>query len=98
MGFDEVARGLQNRSRRCILKELLEHNPASVSEVVPIRADGRNERIELVHTHLPRLDDLGYIAWDRESGRISRGPRWEEIEPILELIDENEERIPDDTF
>ncbi len=49
---------------------------------------------ELRRTHLPMLEAEGYIEWDRETGEISRGPRFDEIEPFLELIEEHEDELP----
>ena len=50
----------------------------------------------LVHNHLPKLEEAGYIEWDRESGTIEKGPEFDEIEPLLELIEEHSEELPQD--
>jgi len=36
------------------------------------------------------------VEWDRETGTISRGPRFDEIEPVLELIENHPEELPPD--
>ena len=41
---------------------------------------------------------MGYIEWEKENANILKGPNWEEIEPILRLLDDNRSRIPSDTF
>jgi hypothetical protein len=33
---------------------------------------------ELRETHLPALEEAGYIEWDREAGTIAPGPNFEE--------------------
>jgi len=33
---------------------------------------------ELRETHLPALEEAGYIEWDRETGTIAPGPNFEE--------------------
>ena len=47
--------------------------------------------LEFVHTHLPKLDNLGIIVWDRDAGTITRGPLWDDVEPLIELIRDKEE-------
>lgn len=100
MGFDDITRGLRDRERRRILEELLAHNPVDLSDTLTDGA-GRaqdSHAIALAHTHLPMLDDMGYVVWNRESETVVKGPNWEEIEPVVRLLSENEERIPEDTF
>nr|WP_218153825.1 hypothetical protein [Halopelagius inordinatus] len=75
------------------MTSLLEDNSHSVS---PDGADSGGEledgesreqaRIELRHVHLPKLEESGLIEWNRESGAVARGPEFEEIEPLLELL------------
>ena len=48
---------------------------------------------ELYHVHLPRLDDQGFVDYDRESDVVTRGERYDEIRPMLELLDANAERL-----
>jgi hypothetical protein len=42
--------------------------------------------IRLYHVHLPLLDDLGYVEWDRERRAIARGPAWQEVAPLLDAF------------
>lgn len=95
--IDSMADALGHRARRRVLAELLEQNPMDRSEA--LQADGgRNSDVEMVHVHLPKLDEIGYVSWDRDSDTVMKGPRWEEIEPFLRLLYENRERLPDDAF
>ena len=51
--------------------------------------------IEIFHSHLPKLEHYGYITWDRSSGNISKGPNWDEIEPLIDLLKtHNEGELP----
>lgn len=57
------------------------------------RSDG--DAVRLVHVHLPKLDDLGFIEWDRERDAVRRGPRFDEIAPLLDLLIEHRAVLPD---
>ncbi|WP_049925243.1 DUF7344 domain-containing protein [Halopiger goleimassiliensis] len=96
---DDLFDALAAVHRRRILVGLLEHNPRQLSEQVERDSIlGRSEidEVRLRHEHAPKLDDCGFIEWDREAGRLTRGPRFEEIEPALRLLDDNRDRLPDD--
>lgn len=63
-------------------------------------ADRPLERLdlELSHLHLPKLAQRGLVEWDRETGTVSRGPAFEDVEPLLRLLAANASRLPDDLF
>lgn len=95
---------LANPYRRRLLLALLDANPRKDEELDPLdllaEADNTDDlavtRSELEHTHVPKLADLGFVEWNRESGGLSRGPNWEEIAPFLRLMQEyQEERFVD---
>jgi len=52
----------------------------TVETVADLRVRGRADEIatELRETHLPALEEAGYIEWDREAGTIEPGPNFEE--------------------
>ena len=52
-------------------------------------------RIGMLHIHLPKLDDMGIIRWDRESKELSKGPQWGDLEPLLRWMDENRDELPE---
>lgn len=102
--FDRALSALGSRQRRQLLVALLDHDPQSDGETVavserfdPVTDGGDPARpdIRFAHVHLPKLTDLGYITWDREAGRVGRGPNWSEIEPLLELLRSHDEDLPD---
>ena len=55
-------------------------------------------QIQLRHIHLPKLEDEGVIEWNQDTQTVSRGPRFEEIEPVLRLLAANQSRFPNDLF
>lgn len=50
---------------------------------------------ELYHRHLPKLDEAGYIEWDRERDVIRRGPRFAEIAPLVSLMENHADELPE---
>ena len=94
MGFNQVAEALGHPVRRRILVELVDHNPVADNGVRESEASD----VQLIHTHLPKLDSTGYIVWNRDAETIIKGPSWEEIEPVVRLLRDNRERLPNDTF
>lgn len=93
---------LANRYRRRVLVALLEHNPQD-DEDPQIPADievGTDELASLMlrmrHTHLPKLASAGFVEWDPETNTVQQGPRFEDIRPLLELMRDHADELPDD--
>lgn len=91
---------LENEKRRRLLVALLEHNPQEETIADP-EANHNTEmalepqEMEMYHKHLPKLERAGYIDWDKNSQKIHKGPRFEEIRPLLELIENHKDELPD---
>lgn len=85
--FDRIIDGLNNVHRRRMLVALLESN---IQHVMDLEAS-----TEAVHTHLPKLEWYGYIALDNTGKTFSRGNRWSEIEPVIELLDSRCDDLPE---
>ena len=94
--LDNAFLALRNRSRRFVCYFLLEHETASVSEVadavsgwiyatngtvVEPQCRARLQQ-ELLHTHLPKLVDIGVIDYDETAGELSLSPC---PEPVREI-------------
>ena len=99
--WDAALDALSNPYRRQLLVALLDHNPQDDSNRDPLHVVSDAEepdvlQTELVHHHLPKLEELGYIEWDRETNEIKKGPDWEEISPLLELIENHRDELPED--
>ena len=57
--------------------------------------DGADEDLLRVrHVHLPKLADHGFVEWDRDAHVVARGPRFDEIRPLLELLDGRRDDLP----
>lgn len=98
--FDVVVSAIADPYRRQLLVALLDHNLQENDGRDPLdlisEADESNVlETELIHNHLPRLDDMGYITWDRTTNEISKGSKWDEIEPFLTLLDKHQDELPD---
>ncbi|WP_327052518.1 DUF7344 domain-containing protein [Halomicrococcus gelatinilyticus] len=90
---DYCFKALADGRRRTLLAALLEHNPQSPGD--PAVAGGDTESLEyrrrqaaMHHNHLPMLDEYGFVTWDEETNEVSKGPQFEEIRPLLELVDD----------
>lgn len=94
-GIDQIFSVLSKRRRRLIL--LMLNNGEVGNETDLTVRSGRDEndvQIELVHNHLPKLAKAGYIEWDRETGEISKGSHFDEIAPLLELLENHADELP----
>lgn len=56
--------------------------------------DADEDLIRLRHVHLPKLDDYGFVEWDRSAHVVARGPRFDELRPLLELLDGRRDDLP----
>ena len=104
MSSDEKLRGafraLVDPYRRQLLIAMIEHNPQDDADRDPLNILGPDDEpavleSELVHQHLPLLEEQGYIEWDRDTHKISKGPNWAEIGPMIELLHEHRDELPD---
>ena len=98
--MDDALEALASAYRRRLLVALLDHNPQDDDDQTPVEmtvSDTQSDLLqaEMVHKHLPKLDDLGFIAWDREADEIAKGPRFAELRPLLELLDRHSEELPE---
>lgn len=99
--LDEVFRTLSHPVRRRILVAIKEDNPRDREEFEtveyrPAGATDETSSVELHHVHLPRLDAADFIDWNRRTGEVTRGEHFEDIRPLLELMDDHRDELPDD--
>ncbi|WP_367175236.1 DUF7344 domain-containing protein [Haloarcula rubripromontorii] len=91
---------LANVQRRKILVRLLDHNPQDDTPVVVDDSEQDQDAIErlisMQHVHLPKLEEYGFIEWDRDSHEVRKGPKFNEIQPLLELLVSHSDELPDD--
>lgn len=96
--LDELFEVLSKPPRRRILTALANANPRHEVEFAP-RDFTSNEQCEdvlvsLQHAHLPKLDEAGFIEWNHGSKTITRGPRFDEIAPLIELMTTHRDELP----
>lgn len=95
--FDEALNALAREQRRELLFALLEQNPQSDAPVVIDGPESVIEEAELSmrHQHLPKLEEYGLIQWDKETNEVKEGPKFVEIRPLLELLHNHEDELPE---
>lgn len=93
-GLDLAANVLRDRHRRRILLGLRAGRVDREADVALRRPDADEVESDLRSVHLPMLEEEGIIEWDRENGEIRKGPNFDEIEPLLRLIEEHEDELP----
>lgn len=87
---DRALNALSHSCRRRLLFKLYEEvnlgerESITYTGITPFGTERR--RIRLHHSHLPQLEECEYIRWNKAEETIRTGPRWEEIEPLLELV------------
>jgi len=96
---DEAFDVLRSPYRRRLVMTLLDHNPED-DTAIPEGLTTTDEELEkmliqMTHVHLPKLEDLGVVEWDREKNVVTRGPAFDELRPLLELIDRHRDELPD---
>lgn len=90
--LDDLFDVLTHRYRRRLLVALL-YDPRTALEI-PDESTQASE-VEFHHVHLPKLEEQGFIEWDRRTRTISPGPAFEGIRPLLGLLDEHSGELPD---
>jgi len=92
---------LSHPYRRRILTLLEDRNPREGEEFSPdeIAAEDVDLELftrELYHHHLPKLEEAGYIEWDREEDVVRHGPRFDEVAPLVSLMRDHADELPED--
>lgn len=93
--IDDHFDALADEQRREVLLAILDKNPRDDRSVTTaVRTDEERTRSpELHHVHLPKLEDYGLIDWDRERHEITKGPLFDQIRPLLVLLEENRDEL-----
>lgn len=99
---DSAFSALADSHRRELLFALLGHTPQaelSIPEGVEFDEEELEAvRLKMYHFHLPRLESEGFIEWNRDTRSVSKGPDFEEIRPLLKLLDRHRNELPDGWF
>lgn len=92
-GTDRAVDALRDRHRRLILHELWKGRVDAEADVLLRGGDREEVRSELREVHLPMLEEAGIIEWNRETGEISKGPNFDEVEPLLEAMEAHSDEL-----
>lgn len=89
---------LSYRPIRRFLVELLHKNPLEDTPRDELTAEGTNVELllDFQQFYLPKLEDQGFIEHDQEKNVVTKGPKFAEIKPLLKLIDNHKDELPDD--
>lgn len=89
---------LSHPHRRQILVTLAGSSPRQEAVVTfdELCDESRNSATQLYHVHLPRLEEAGFVTWEPEKRLVRRGPGFRSIQPLLELLNNNPEKLPGD--
>lgn len=94
----ELLEILSQPYRRQIITRLHKRNPRDEDEFELEELTGddelENETIALIHNHLPKLAETGFINWNQEQQIVTRGPRFKEIAPLIDLMVAHEDELP----
>jgi hypothetical protein len=97
---DRLFEAMSNTQRRRVLVALLERDSREDVPIPEAVHTGEKTltglRREMHHSHLPKLEAMGFVRWDQDSQTVTRGPQFEEIEPLLRLLLTNEDALPAD--
>jgi|AntRauTorcE11897_2_1112592.scaffolds.fasta_scaffold00383_16 hypothetical protein len=93
--MDSTMDVLGERDRRLLLLALLENPVVDRVEFVERYVDAKNARAQLYHNHLPKLTEAGYVEWNPDTGELSRGPSFDDVEPLVRLLREYTQEFPD---
>lgn len=85
---------LGHSHRRAILLGLEAGQIDTAASAVMRGGQAEEIKRELKDEHLPLLEEAGFIEWDPETGDVRKGPDFDEIRPLLELIRNHPEELP----
>jgi len=91
--FDRMFDALGHHYRRHLLSAIEETSTRDgdklfLEELTLGTDDAEQFTTQLVHVHLPKLAEIGYIQWDRERNAVTRGENYDEITPLVMLLRE----------
>jgi len=89
--LDEYLRVLAHEHRRQLLTILLERGDqaevAIPEAVVRDDTDRDTVRLSFHHIHVPKLDELGLVEWDRDAGVVTKGPNFDDVRSLIEAVE-----------
>lgn len=99
--WDQLHEALASQERRMIIYSL-EDVPEERRIPLPEAAmtpgssqDPEKTAIRLEHNHLPKLAEAGYVRWELDPFCVQRGPHFEEVEMMFNLIHDSIDQFPE---
>ena len=96
--LDKQFDALAHVERRRLLLELSEDGSRGGTPIEIGRPEDDGEplewQVEMRHNHLPKLEDMGFVRWNREDSLVFEGPQFENIEPLLAFLTEYRDELP----
>ena len=95
--LDDLFEVLGERWRRCAVRHLAKRPDGRAADefvadlharYAPPTADRSSTRIAFHHVHLPKLDALDVVDYDRESGTVAPGPNFDEAAACLDAVED----------
>lgn len=96
VGLDRLLDILCHTHRRQILTRLSDRDSRDEDEFDQ-RAPGISTESlanELFHYHLQKMAEADFIYWDPERRVVRRGPRFDEIAPLIDLMANHNDELP----
>jgi hypothetical protein len=91
--LDSVMNALSKSERRLVLSSLLDSPTTDVGPLAQQTPEDHTLTL-LYHAHLPKLADEAYIEWDTDSKAVTRGPNFDDVEPLLRLLVQHHDDFP----
>jgi hypothetical protein len=99
--MDQYFEALADVQRRRLLVALLDHDPQQAEVAIPNDVTEGEKPLGLLqaefsHSHLPKLEEAGFITWNQDTQKVVKGPNFDEIRPFIELMRDHADELPDD--
>jgi hypothetical protein len=91
--LDRALDALSERRRRRVLASVRD-GPVETDALAEQFDDPEHAETLLCHADLPKLADAGYVDWRPEGDRVSPGPRFDRVEPLLDLLATDADDLP----
>ncbi|MDQ2049377.1 hypothetical protein RBH26_02645 [Natronolimnohabitans sp. A-GB9] len=78
-------------------QELIEAHDALLDQFLSGQLEIPEADMELIqnhHVHLPKLAEYGFIEWNPEDCLVARGPRFDELKPVLNRMENQRTNRP----
>lgn len=92
---------LSDPLRRRVLFQIYDLQGEAADEVEIDELIGGSEAagdmlIKFHHIHLPKLESAGFIDWDPDTRAVRKGPHYEQVHPLLDLLTTHADELPYD--